>query len=165
MSLPSLTKQFLGLLGWVGFSYGLAAVGAVASVRAGAFYQQLVRPAWAPPGWLFGPVWSLLYTFMAVAAWLVWREQGLRAAAPALALFLLQLLANAIWTWLFFRWRQGAAAFAEVLLLGALILATTLAFWRVRPLAAVLLLPYLGWVSFASVLTWAIWKRNPGLLG
>ena len=167
MPLPplSLSRQFLGLLGWVGLSYGLAAVGAVASVRAGAFYQQLARPAWAPPGWLFGPVWSLLYSFMAVAAWLVWREQGFRAAAPALVLFLLQLLANALWTWLFFRWRLGAAAFAEVLLLWFLILATTLAFGCVRPLAAVLLLPYLGWVSFASVLTWAIWKRNPGLLG
>jgi len=165
MPLPPLSRQLLGLLGWLGVSYSLAAVGAVASARAGAFYQQLLRPTWAPPGWLFGPVWTLLYTLMALAAWLVWREQGLRGAGPALGLFLLQLLANALWTWLFFRWRLGAAAFAEVLLLWVLILATTLAFGRVRPLAAALLLPYLGWVSFASVLTWAIWKRNPGLLG
>ncbi len=165
MPTPSPSKPLLGLLGWVGVCFAAAALGGIASARAGVFYQQLVRPAWGPPGWLFGPVWTLLYLLMAVAAWLVWRERGFRAAGGALGLFLLQLAVNALWTWLFFHWHLGALALAEILLLWALILATAWGFGRVRPLAAVLLLPYLAWVSFAAALTFAIWRRNPGLLG
>ena len=102
---------------------------------------------------------------MGIAAWLVWREHGFGPAAPALSLFFVQLLVNALWTWIFFVWHKGALAFIEVLVLWALILATTLAFRQVRPLAAVLLLPYLAWVTFAAALTYAEWKRNPKLLG
>lgn len=158
-------RQAVALIGWLALSYSVAAVGAVASAQAGAFYGQLVRPAWAPPGWLFGPVWTALYTLMGVAAWLVWRERGWRGAAGAPGLYLAQLAANAVWTWLFFVWRQGALAFVEILLLWALIVATMAAFWRVRPLAAVLLVPYLLWVTFASALAFAIWRLNPDLLG
>jgi tryptophan-rich sensory protein len=78
--------------------------------------------------------------------------------------FLLQLALNGLWTWIFFSWRQGGLAFAEILVLLALILATIVLFWRIRPLAGVLLLPYAGWVTFASALTYAIWRRNPTLL-
>ncbi len=158
-------QQAAGLLGWLALSFAVAAVGAVASAQAGAFYGQLVRPAWAPPGWLFGPVWSLLYVLMGVAAWLVWRERGWRGARAAHALNLTQLAANALWTWLFFAWRQGALAFAEILVLWVLIVATALAFWRVKPVAAVLLMPYLVWVSFASCLAFAMWRLNPSVLG
>ncbi|HYH79769.1 MAG TPA: TspO/MBR family protein, partial [Longimicrobium sp.] len=145
-------------------SFVAAGIGGVASARAGTFYQQLSRPDWAPPASIFGPVWSVLYLLMGVAAWLVWRERGFAGARPALGLFLLQLLANALWTWLFFGWRQGALAFGEILVLWILIVATLVAFWRVRRLAALLLLPYLGWVSFAAFLTYAVWQRNPHLL-
>lgn len=157
--------QILGLLGWVAVSFAAAAVGAFASASAGTFYQALDRADWAPPAWLFGPVWTVLYLLMGIAAWLVWRERGLRHVSGALSLFLIQLAANALWTWLFFVWRLGALAFVEILLLWALILWTLVAFWRVRVLAAALLLPYLAWVTFASVLTYSIWKRNPALLG
>jgi len=160
-----LSSQLVGLLGWLGLAFAAAAIGGFASASAGDFYRQLVRPEWAPPGWLFGPVWSVLYLLMGVAAWLVWRARGFRGARAALSLFLVQLAANALWTWLFFAWRQGALAFAEILVLWALILATTIAFWRVRPLAGALLLPYLAWVSFACALTWATWKLNPLILG
>jgi tryptophan-rich sensory protein len=102
---------------------------------------------------------------MGVAAWLVWRERGWAEARGALTLFLVQLAANALWTWLFFAWRIGAAAFAEVVLLWVLIGCTTILFWRIRPLAGMLLLPYFAWVSFATALTWAVWQRNPQLLG
>jgi tryptophan-rich sensory protein len=142
-----------------------AAAGAVASVDAGTFYAQLVRPNWAPPGWLFGPVWSVLYMLMAVAVWLAWRTVGFpRAKAPVL-LFAAQLVANGLWSWLFFAWRLGAVAFAEVLVLWLLVAATVAAFWRIQRLAAVLLVPYLAWVGIAAVLTFALWRRNPGLLG
>lgn len=158
-------RHLVGLAGWLAVCFAAAAVGGVASASAGSFYQALVRPAWAPPGWLFAPVWSVLYLMMGVAAWLVWRAQGWRGAGAALGLFLVQLAANALWTWLFFVWHWGAGAMAEIVLLWLMIAATLLAFWRVRPLAGVLLLPYLGWVSFATALTFAVWQRNPQLLG
>ncbi len=101
---------------------------------------------------------------MGIAAWLVWREQGFHKARGALSLFLIQLAANALWTWLFFTWRLGALAFAEILVLWVLISCTIVAFWRVRPIAGALLLPYLAWVTLASALIYSVWKRNPGLL-
>jgi tryptophan-rich sensory protein len=161
----SISRNLLGLVAWLALSFFAAAVGGLASVDAPTFYGQLVRPSWAPPGWLFGPVWSVLYLLMGVAAWLVWSRAGFAAARAALILFVIQLVANALWSWLFFVWHLGAAAFVEVLVLWLLIVATIGAFWRVRRLAAVLLLPYLGWVSFAAALTFAVWRRNPGLLG
>lgn len=154
----------LGLAGWLALTFVAAAVGAIASMEAPAFYAQLDKPGWAPPAAVFGPVWSLLYTLMGVAAWLVWRERPSQKVDGALGLYLAQLAANALWSWLFFGWRQGAIAFAEVLLLLAFVAATTSAFWRIRPLAGVLLLPYVAWVGFAATLTWAVWQRNPALL-
>lgn len=156
--------QTLGLLAWLAIAFAAAGVGAVATVDAGAFYARLAKPAWAPPGSAFGPVWSLLYLLMGIAAWLVWREPGAKGRAAALALFLVQLGANALWSWLFFAWRNGAAAFAGVLVLLLLIVATMVAFWHIRRLASLLLVPYLAWVCFASVLTWAVWQANPKVL-
>jgi tryptophan-rich sensory protein len=156
--------QAVGLAGWLGLAFATAAVGAVASVDAGAFYAQLVRPTWAPPASAFGPVWSTLYLLMGIAAWLVWRERGAARVGTALTLFVVQLCANALWSWLFFAWRDGAFAFVDVIALLALIAATTAAFWRIRRLAAVLMLPYLAWVCLASALTWFVWQNNPQLL-
>jgi benzodiazapine receptor len=155
---------YLGLAAWLGVTFATAAIGAVASIQAAAFYAELSRPSWAPPAWLFGPVWTTLYLLMGLAAWLVWRERGFRAAGGALGLYLAQLVGNGLWSWLFFVWKRGALAFAEVLVLWALIVATLLAFRRIRPLAAALLAPYLAWVTFASALTYAVWQRNPQLL-
>lgn len=167
MRLPPISnsRQAFGLLGWLLLVFAAAAVGGFASARAGDFYRELVRPTWAPPGWLFGPVWSVLYVLMGISAWLVWRVRGFAGARSALLLFVFQLGANALWTWLFFVWRQGGLAFAEVLLLWVLIIATLVLFSRVSKLAAALLLPYLVWVSFASVLTLSTWQLNPELLG
>lgn len=161
----TLQKQLLGLAAWLLLCFIAAGIGAAASVQAGAFYGQLVRPDWAPPGSVFGPVWSLLYLLMAIAAWLVWRVAGWRAAGSALGLFVLQLALNALWSWLFFGWRLGGPAFAEVLVLWSLIAATVVAFWRIKPLAGALLLPYLLWVGFASVLNYTVWQLNPQALG
>jgi translocator protein len=157
-------RQLLGLLGWLAASFAAGAVGGLASAGAGDFYARLELPPWAPPSWLFGPVWSALYLMMGVAAWLVWRERGLHGARWPLTLFAVQLAANALWTWLFFAWRLGALAFAEILLLLALIVATAVTFWRVRPLAGALLVPYLLWVAFAAALTYSLWQRNPAIL-
>ena len=162
MASNSVSSQFLGLLGWLLVVFSAAAVGAMASVDAASFYAQLTRPSWAPPAWLFGPVWSALYALMGVAAWLVWRSPG--AKGLALSLFGAQLAANALWSWCFFAWQRGALATADVLILLALIMATGAAFWRTNRWAALLLVPYFLWVGFASVLTWTIWRSNPHLL-
>ncbi|MEO7386971.1 MAG: TspO/MBR family protein [Gammaproteobacteria bacterium] len=152
-------------MGWLAATFVAAAVGGVASRNADTFYQQIVQPDWAPPASLFGPVWTVLYLMMGTAAWLVWRQRGWAGARPELRLYLAQLAANALWTWLFFGWKGGAIAFGEILVLWALVLLTLVRFWRVRPLAGALLVPYLAWVSFASVLNWAMWRLNPIVLG
>lgn len=153
------------MLAWSTVSFIAAGIGAAASIQAGSFYTRLARPEWAPPPGLFGPVWTVLYALMGIAAWLVWRAGGFRAARAALTLFLVQLLVNALWSWLFFAWHLGALAFADVVVLWALIVATLFEFWRVRPLAGALLVPYLLWVSFASVLNYSVWQLNPQILG
>lgn len=165
MARNSIQRQSLGLAGWLAASFVAGGVGAIASANAGVFYGQLSQPSWAPPAWLFGPVWSVLYILMGVAAWLVWRKHGFSGAATALSVFCIQLLANALWTWLFFVWHRGALSLAEILVLWLLIAATIVAFWRLQRLAALLLLPYFFWVSFASALTFSLWWLNPTLLG
>jgi translocator protein len=161
-----LTKshQALGFVGWALLTFTAAAVGAFASVDAAEFYAELVRPSWSPPAWVFGPVWSVLYGLMALSAWLVWRDRRFAGARVALALFVVQLAANALWSWLFFSLRRGELAFAEVLLLWCLIVATIVCFRRINVLAAILLYPYLAWSTFASALTFAIWRLNPDAL-
>ena len=156
--------QAAALLGWLVFVFVFAGLGAVGSSNAPGFYAELAKPGWAPPASVFGPVWSVLYLLMAVSAWLVWREAAHPGRRAALTLFVVQLVANALWSWLFFAWRTGAGAFADVLLMLVLIVATMVAFWRIRTPAALLMLPYLAWVSFASVLTWTVWQANPQLL-
>lgn len=141
-----------------------ATIGALASIDAAQFYGSLVQPSWAPPASVFGPVWTLLYLMMAWAAVLVVRAQGWPGARPALMLYATQLLLNALWTWLFFRWHLGAAAMIEVLALWVAVALTLRSFGQVRPLAGWLLAPYLAWVSFASALTLAMWRLNPGVL-
>ncbi|MCH9694515.1 MAG: tryptophan-rich sensory protein [Gammaproteobacteria bacterium] len=158
-------KQVFVLAGWFIVSFAASGVGAVASVQAKSFYSQLVQPAWAPAPWLFGPVWTLLFGLMAIAAWLVWRHGGFRKNRLALSLFIVQLAVNSSWSWLFFAWQRGAMAFVDIVLLWILIAATAAAFWRVRPLAGALLIPYLLWVSFAMALNYSLWQSNPGILG
>lgn len=165
MSDSSRPEAHWGALALLLSATGAAAfIAAIASVGAGDFYQLLSKPTWAPPAQVFGPVWSVLYVLMAVAAWLVIRARGWPRARPAIALYALQLALNALWTWLFFRWRVGWVALVEILALWALLLFTASAFWRARRLASGLLMPYLAWVTFAVALTYAIWRRNPGVL-
>jgi translocator protein len=151
-------KQWAGLAAWLGLCYLAAFVGS-RFTDTGAWYQALQQPAWQPPDWLFGPVWTLLYAMMAVAAWLVWRDRGFRAPA-ALTLFLVQLALNVAWSWLFFGEQRPDLAFGEIVLLWIAILATLLAFWRIRPLAGALLIPYLLWVTYAATLNYSIWQLN-----
>ena len=165
MSRSDTRKHIAGLAAWLLVAFTAAAIGGLASAGAGTFYEQLAQPVWAPPGWVFGPVWTLLYALMGIAAWLVWRSGGFRANAAALGSFIGQLALNALWSWLFFEWRLGAWSFADILLLIAALSITLILFWRVRPVAGALLIPYLLWVLFAAVLNYSVWRMNPQLLG
>jgi tryptophan-rich sensory protein len=144
------------LTGWIAVSFLPALIGA--PFTAPKWYRSLRRPDWAPPGWLFGPVWSLLYLLMAVAAWRV-HGAGPRSRT-ALSLFGVQLALNAAWTPVFFGLRRIDLALIEIAATWFAIGATVVAFARIRLGAALLLLPYLAWVTFASVLNWSIWRRN-----
>lgn len=162
---PSRPLQLPALAGWVVFTFVFAAIGAFATSQAGAFYQQLDRPAWAPPAWLFGPAWTVLYALMAVAAWRVYRTASERSVRPELTLYVVQLALNALWSWLFFAWHNGPLAFAEIIVLWLAIAATIVAFGRRDRVAGLLLLPYIAWVTFAGALCYTIWQRNLGVLG
>ena len=158
-------REVLSLLAWIVGSNLAGLAGAVASFSTPEFYQTLDRPPFAPPPAVFGPVWTLLYTLMGIAAWMIWRSPaGAPGRRSALTLFGAQLVANAAWSWIFFRWHLGAVAFAEILALLGLIVATAFAFGRIRRAAGWLLVPYIAWVAFAAALTFSIWRRNPGIL-
>jgi len=152
-------RQTLALVGWLVLCF--AAAGTAAFVSTGGWYADLRKPSWNLPGWVFGPVWTLLYVMMAVAAWLVWREGGWKKHGLALGLFLVQWLLNTMWTPLFFGMHRSGVAFAEIIALWLVLAATLRLFWQVRRPAGVLLVPYLAWVSFAATLNFAIWKLNP----
>ncbi len=143
------------LAGWLVLCFGAATIGA--RFKPGEWYAALRKPAWNPPAWLFAPVWTMLYAMMAVAAWLVWRETGV---SREVGLFVLQLVLNALWSWLFFGLHRPGLALADIVALWLAILATHVAFDHVRPLAAWLLLPYLAWVTFAAALNAALWRLN-----
>jgi tryptophan-rich sensory protein len=124
------------------------------------WYASLAKPAWTPPKGVFGPVWTLLYLLMAIAGWLIVRRPSSTLRFTALACFGLQLGLNVIWSFLFFGLSSPSAAFWELLLLWAMILATLVLFFRLDRLAGILFIPYLLWVSFAAVLNYFIWRMN-----
>jgi len=158
------SRSIIGFLVILGVTFSAAAAGGWASANAPGFYALLNKPSWAPPATIFGPVWTVLYLFMAAAAWLVWKGGRKQEVRKALSFYLVQLVVNTFWTWFFFAWRQGGWALAEIVVLWVLILLTIIAFYRVRPLAGVLLFPYLVWVGFAAVLNAVLWRLNPELL-
>ncbi len=150
--------SLLMLILFVGLSLSAGMFGAQFQPRE--WYSELAKPSWTPPNWLFAPVWTALYCAMGVAAWLVWQRAGLRRAWLALSFFLLQLILNAAWSWLFFGVHRPGVAFAEIVFLWAAILVTLVLFWRHRPVAGALLIPYLAWVSFAAALNLSLWRLN-----
>ena len=149
-------RRGLSLLGFLVLAFAAAFVGS--RFVPGEWYAQLAKPAFNPPDWIFAPVWSVLYAMMAVAAWRAWLRAGL---GPAILLWLAQLVLNAAWSWLFFGLHRIGIALLEILVLLTLIAATTMAFWRRERLAGGLMIPYLAWVAFASVLNAALWVLNP----
>ncbi|MBI5380793.1 MAG: tryptophan-rich sensory protein [Opitutae bacterium] len=153
-----LKSAWPGLFVWLLVCFVAPVLGSAAGP--GEWYAQLNKPSWNPPNWIFGPVWTGLYTLMAVAAWMIWRRGGWRAQRLPLGLFLAQLALNALWTPLFFGLHRADLAFVDIVLLWFGIVATIVAFARVHRGAAALLAPYLAWVSFATFLNFTLWRLN-----
>ncbi len=151
-------NSILGLIFWLGLSLTAGWVGS--RFLPGPWYEALAKPSWTPPNAVFGPVWTVLYVLMGVAAWLVWQRVGFSGAPRALGLFGVQLVLNALWSYLFFGLQRPGIACLDITLLWLAILATAIAFWQVRPMAGVLLVPYLCWVGFASALNFELWRLN-----
>lgn len=154
-------RSWLALAGFLALSFAASAIGGVSTrTGPGSWYAGIEKPAFNPPGWVFGTVWTTLYVLIGVSAWLVWRRRGVDGARGPLLLWLAQLALNALWPALLFASRRPDLASLEIAALWIAILATIVAFRRVRPLAAWLLVPYLAWVTFASILTFTIWRLN-----
>ena len=152
-------SSLFALLAFVAACFLAAIPGAV--FRPGRWYERLVKPRWRPPNWLFAPIWTVLYLTIAVSGWLVWGEAGIAGAALPLAIFALQLVLNAAWMPLFFGLHRPDLAFLEIMVLWLSILATIALFYPIHSGAALLLVPYLAWVSFAAALNFAVWRLNP----
>lgn len=154
-------KDVLALVLFIGLCLGIGALGAaVTATSLTSWYPTLVKPSFNPPNSVFGPVWTALYVLMAIAAWRVWRSTDRDTARGPLAVFALQLAVNLGWSLAFFGLRDIGLAVAVILALDLLVLATALMFRRIDRLAALLLLPYLAWIAFATALNIAIWRLN-----
>ncbi len=154
-------RPWLGLIVLLILCFTAAGIGgAVTTPRIDGWYATLAKPSWNPPDRVFGPVWTVLYLAMAVAAWLVWRQRGGTDARRPLTLFGLQLALNVLWSCLFFGLKSPGLAFVEVLVLWAAIAASMVSFWFRSKTAGLLMLPYLAWVTFAAALNFTIWRMN-----
>ncbi|MFD0772431.1 TspO/MBR family protein [Streptomonospora algeriensis] len=151
--------------GLVVFALAVAAaalVGVFSALDSADEYARLQQPAWAPPSWVFGPVWTVLYAMIALAGWEVWRRLGWRGARSALTLYTAQLVLNAAWTPLFFAAGLRAVAFAEIVVLWLVLTATVVVFFGADRRAALLMVPYWVWTTFAAALNFAVWQLNAG---
>ncbi len=153
-------KSFVALLVSL-LAVGVASgIGGLAAGTSAEDYGRLQQPSWAPPSWVFGPAWTLLYVLMAVAAWLVWRGGPDAGKRRALGVYALQLVLNAAWTPLFFGLGWRGVALIEISALWLAVAATVVLFWRRNVVAGCLLLPYLAWSTFALSLNFAVWQLN-----
>ena len=153
-------KTWLPLLGFVGAAFLAGAIGSWATFEnVRSWYPSLNKPAWNPPNWIFGPVWTTLYILMGVAIWRVWR-MPVPAARRLVRVYFVQLFFNALWSVLFFGLKQPAWALADIVMLWLMLVWLLLSVWRVERPAGWLWLPYVLWVSFATALNTAIVRLN-----
>jgi len=152
-------SSILALFGFMAACFLAALTGAF--FRPGNWYERLKKPSWRPPNRLFAPVWTTLYVTIAISGWLIWREVGFAGATLPLAVYALQLLLNAAWTPLFFGLRRPDLGLLDIVLVWLSIIATITLFFPIHSGAAILLAPYLVWVTFATALNFAVWRLNP----
>jgi translocator protein len=155
------STPWIGLVVFIVVCLGAGGLGAIATTpEIEGWYKTIAKPSWNPPDFVFGPVWTTLFIMMAIAAWLVWKPAGFKEAGLPLSLFGAQLALNVGWSWIFFGLHEPGWAVAEIVILWLAIVATTVAFFQCSKIAGWLMVPYLAWVSFASVLNFAIWRLN-----
>ena len=157
-----MNKKIIQIVVAVLFCQMAGIIGTIFTVSAiPSWYNFLNKPFFNPPSWLFGPVWTILYTLMGITFYMVWSEKTEKVKKQwALGLFFVQLFLNAIWSPIFFGLKNPLAALIVIVLMWVAILLTILNFYKISKTAAVLLIPYLGWVSFATVLNFYIWQLN-----
>ena len=157
--------QIFGLVAWLVLCFGASAIGSSFTMpEIDGWFATLEKPSFNPPNWLFGPVWGVLFLLMAVSAWLVWRRFGFARAPAAMLVFFVQLIANVMWSILFFGLHSPSMAFYWICVLWSLIFSTIMLFWKKSSLAGTLLIPYLAWVTFAGLLNFWIWRLNAAQL-
>ncbi len=157
----SQTASVLRLIIAISICLGIGGLGAIATTpEIQGWYQTLTKPTWNPPPWIFGPVWTTLYILMGIAVWRVCDLASWRDTRLAIAIFSIQLFLNLAWSWIFFRWHLVGWAFVDLLLLWIAIVISMILFAKHSRLSALLLLPYLIWVSFAGYLNFTIWNLN-----
>lgn len=153
-------REVAGLAVFIAINVAVSALGGWATAASvGTWYQKLAKPAFNPPDWIFAPVWSALYLMIAIAGWRVWRR-GSGQARGALMVYAVQLALNLSWSFVFFGARLIGPALAVIAALLAAIVANAFLFWRIDRMAGALLVPYAAWVSFATLLTAALWRLN-----
>jgi len=152
------SKDLLGLAFWVVLTFSVAAL--ASQFEPGEWYTNIAKPTWTPPGWLFGPVWGILYFSMSVSAWLVWRRRHKTAVSRPLTFYFAQLATNGMWSWLFFGRQWTGLALIDLFALVILVAITVVTFLRVSKTAGLMLLPYLLWITFAAALNFQIWRMN-----
>lgn len=154
-------KSFRKFAASLAVCFGAGAVGGLfTATSVNSWYPGLSRPAFAPPNWVFAPVWNILYLLMAVSLYFVWSSDGQKTKKRALMVFAFQLVLNMTWSAVFFGLRSPAGGFLVILILIAAILCNIFLFGRISRKSAMLLLPYLCWVSFASYLNYGYWILN-----
>lgn len=159
--MKSKNKNYLLLLLSILTAQAAGAIGSYFTFpNIGSWYSLLHKPTFSPPNWLFGPVWILLYTLMGIAAWLIWNQHKKKNTATAISLYGFQLALNVLWSIVFFGWHNITGGLVVIVLLWLMIIATLIEFWKLSRPAAYLLIPYLAWVSFASVLNFVLWQLN-----
>jgi len=152
------TKKVATLIGWIALCSLAGVFGA--QFEPGTWYELLSKPAWTPPNWIFPVVWPILYVLMGISAWMMWQVKEVDLSGTEFRWFFVQLILNALWSWLFFGLHLIGTGLAEILLLWISIIFTIMLFWGRKRLAGILLIPYLLWVSYASALNFAIWQLN-----
>ncbi len=154
-------RDWFGLAGFLLLSFVVSGLGgAITATSVGDWYQTLERSALSPPDWVFGPVWTTLFIFMAVAAWRVWRREASQGRCRALVVYGVQLALNLLWSALFFGLQQIGWSLVEIVVLLLVILVNTVLFWRLDRVAGLLFVPYAAWVSYATILTGTLWLLN-----
>ena len=157
----SIAKLSVGLIVSILFCFAAGAIGGMATASSvDDWYSEVIKPPWNPPNWIFGPVWSILYLMMGVSAWLIWKESQFKKANLELGWFAFHLVLNVLWSVIFFGLQSPGWAAIEIVLLWISIAVSILLFFRRSKLAAIMLVPYLAWVTFAMFLNYSIWYLN-----